>query len=78
MNAHRSANSAERYRIKAAEMSAKAAQETKPALKAEYGRLAAAYRRLATQAERNSATDVFYEPPMRPQNPRRGPRGSDE
>jgi hypothetical protein len=78
MNAQRSANSAEQYRIKAAEMSAKAAQETKPALKAEYGRLAAAYRRLATQAERNSATDVFYEPPSQPQTPRRGPRDSDE
>lgn len=59
-----SASSADRYRVKAAELSAKALQEPRLDLKAEYQRLAASYLLLAAQAERNSTTDVVYEPPF--------------
>ena len=66
MNAVSSAaSSAERYRIKAAEMRAKARDERRPELSAEFERLAAAYLRLAEQADRNSATDIVYEPGAR-------------
>jgi hypothetical protein len=63
--AHSSAGPAEQYRRKAAELSAKALQEPRPELKAEYRRLAASYRRLAEQAERNSTLDMMYGPPSR-------------
>jgi len=51
------------YRLKAAELHARALHESKPAIQAELEGLAVAYVRLAEQAERNSATDVVYEPP---------------
>lgn len=60
-----SASAADRYRVKAAELSAKALQEPRLDLRAEYQRLAASYLLLATQAERNSANDLVYEPPTR-------------
>jgi len=41
------------YRIKAAEMNAKAKRETKPQTRAELEHLALAYLRLADQADRN-------------------------
>jgi hypothetical protein len=52
------------YRLKAAELCAKAEQEKNPESRAELENLAFAYLRLAAQAERNSLTDVFYEPPL--------------
>ena len=58
------ASAADRYRVKAAELSAKALQESRADLKAEYERLAASYLLLAAQAERNSTNDVVYEPPL--------------
>ena len=58
------ASAADRYRVKAAELSAKALQESRSDLKAEYERLAASYLLLAAQAERNSTNDVVYEPPL--------------
>ena len=58
-----SATAADRYRVKAAELSAKARQESRADLRAEYERLAASYLLLASQAERNSANDLVYEPP---------------
>jgi hypothetical protein len=61
-----SASAADRYRVKASELSAKALQEPRADLKAEYQRLAASYLLLAAQAERNSANDVVYEPPFEP------------
>ncbi len=54
---------ADEYRIKAAELDAKARLELDPFAQAELQRLAESYRRLAEQAERNSRTDVVYEPP---------------
>ena len=42
------------YRIKAADMNAKAKSETKPRTRAELERLALAYLRLADQADRNA------------------------
>lgn len=59
-----SASAADRYRVKAAELSAKALQEPRLDLRAEYQRLAASYLLLATQAERNSTNDLVYEPPL--------------
>jgi hypothetical protein len=70
MNAVRvssSASAADRYRVKADELNAKALQEPRAELRAEYERLAASYLLLAAQAERNSANDVVYEPPVQPQ-----------
>ena len=59
-----SATAADRYRVKSAELSAKALQEPRSDLKAEYERLAASYLLLAAQAERNSTNDLVYEPPL--------------
>jgi hypothetical protein len=55
--------SGDRYRVKAVELRAKAQQESNPQTQAELEGLAAAYVRLAEQAERNSLTDIVYEPP---------------
>jgi len=52
------------YRAKAAHLRALARLEAKRPLGREYDRLARAYVRLAEQAERNSRTDVVYEPPV--------------
>lgn len=57
-------NPADEYRAKAAHLRALARFEVKTALGREYDRLGRAYVRLAEQAERNSYTDVVYEPPM--------------
>ena len=46
-------------------MRALARVEAKSPLGREYDRLARGYVRLAEQAERNSHTDVVYEPPAR-------------
>lgn len=54
---------ADQYRVRAAELSAKARDETNPALKAEFEALALGYIRLAEQAERNARNDIVYEPP---------------
>jgi hypothetical protein len=57
----------EAYRIKAAEIRAKARQELHAQVQTELEALALSYLRLAEQAERNSQTDVVYEPtPDRP------------
>ena len=54
------------YRIKAAELRARARREANVALRQECERLALSYLRLAEQAERNAATDIVYEPPPQP------------
>jgi hypothetical protein len=51
------------YRVKAAELSARAACENDSALKAELESLARSYLRLALQAEQNSRLDQTYETP---------------
>ncbi len=53
------------YRVKAAELRARARSETDPAIGAELESLARAYLRLAEQAERNSQLDLSYETPPR-------------
>ena len=58
-------NPADEYRAKAAHLRALARQEAKTARSREYDRLGRAYVRLAEQAERNSHTDVVYEPPLK-------------
>jgi hypothetical protein len=61
------------YRIKAAELLAKAKIETDPKLKAEFDRLGRAYLRLIEQANANSHTDIVYEtPPPRRDGDRSG------
>jgi hypothetical protein len=54
---------ADEYRIKAAELSARAMTERNPLLRAQYENLALSYLRLADQAEKNARTDIVYEPP---------------
>jgi hypothetical protein len=56
---------ASEYRMKAAHLRALARVEVRTPLGREYDRLARSYVRLAEQAERNSRTDVVYEPPFR-------------
>lgn len=53
------------YRIKAANMNARAKQEQNLLLRIEFENLARAYLRLAEQADRNDKADVVYEPPLR-------------
>jgi hypothetical protein len=53
------------YRVKAAELAARALCETNPRIKAELDSLARSYRRLAIQAEQNSRLDLTYETPLR-------------
>ena len=57
---------ADQYRKLAVKLHAKARNESSPALRAEWIHLAQSYLRLAEQAERNSRTDVTYEPILRP------------
>jgi hypothetical protein len=61
-------STADQYRIRAAELRAKAHEERNPRLAAEYEHLAKSYIRLAEQADRNQKLDVTYEPspPMIP------------
>ena len=54
---------AEEYRVKADELEARAASELDVFTRAEMQHLANSYRRLAEQADRNSKTDVVFEPP---------------
>jgi hypothetical protein len=53
---------ADQYRIRAAELQAKVRHERNPRLRRQWMNLALAYLRLAEQAERNSQTDIVYEP----------------
>ena len=53
------------YRKLAAQLRAKARTEPSPLLRGEWEHLANCYVRLAEQAERNSKTDVTYEPSFR-------------
>jgi hypothetical protein len=59
--------SGDHYRVKAADMNARAKSEPNPFIRAEYENLALAYLRLADQAERNATTDIVYEPPPQQQ-----------
>ena len=52
------------YRVKAADLTAKARQETNPRIRDELDRLALSYRRLAEQATKNSRIDLVYETPV--------------
>jgi hypothetical protein len=55
------------YRVKAADMNARAIKEPNFLLRAEFENLALSYLRLANQADKNGATDLVYEtPPSRP------------
>jgi hypothetical protein len=53
----------DQYRALAVDCDAHASHETDPAIRGEWEGMARAYRHLAEQAERNSHTDVVYEPP---------------
>ncbi len=53
------------YRTLAAQLRARARTEEAPQLRAELDHLAQCYVRLAEQADRNSQTDVSYEPILR-------------
>lgn len=58
------------YRLKAAEIDARARQETNPIVRTELDKLALAYLLLAEQADSNARTDLVYEtPPERPAAP---------
>jgi hypothetical protein len=52
------------YRVKAAELGARAACETDPQIQTELESLAQSYLRLALQAEQNSRLDLTYETPL--------------
>ena len=58
-----SLTSGDQYRLKAAELWAKAQHEPNPEVHAQLEGLAAGYLRLAEQAERNQQLDLSYEPP---------------
>ena len=58
-------NPCDEYRVKAAELSARAASETNPQIQSELESLAQSYLRLALQAEQNSRLDLTYETPLR-------------
>jgi hypothetical protein len=60
---------ADEYRIKAADMNARAKRESNVLTRSEYENLALSYLRLANQAEKNAANDVVYETPPPPQEP---------
>jgi hypothetical protein len=57
-------SSADQYRARAADMTAKAKVESNPVLRAQFENLCRAYLRLAEQAERNALTDLVYETPL--------------
>jgi hypothetical protein len=52
---------ADRYRALAAHLRSRAAQDTTPALRAQWAYLAQCYLRLAGQADQNSRTDIVCE-----------------
>jgi hypothetical protein len=56
--------SADQYRIKAVECAALAISESHQRVRTELEILAKAYRRLSELADRNSQTDIVYEPPF--------------
>lgn len=56
------------YRVRAAELIARAAGESDPQIQAELEGLARSYMRLALQAEQNSQLDLTYETPL-PRDP---------
>ena len=58
-------NPCDEYRVKAAELNARAACETNPQIQSELESLAQSYLRLALQAEQNSRLDLTYETPLR-------------
>ena len=69
--------SADRYRIKAAQLMASARLGATAAQRLEIEHLAASYRRLAEQADRNSESDTVYDTQLvPPQSPHVQPRGS--
>ena len=55
--------SADEYRVKAADLIAKARQETNLRIRGQLDTLALSYMRLAEQADRNSRVDLVYETP---------------
>jgi len=55
--------SADEYRVKAADMMARARRESNLLTRMEYENLAIAYFRLADQADKNARTDIVYETP---------------
>jgi hypothetical protein len=57
-------NTWDEYRVKAAELSARAACETDAQIQAELESLAKSYLRLALQAEQNNRLDLSYETPL--------------
>ena len=57
-------NTWDEYRVKAAELSARAACETNAQIQAELESLAKSYLRLALQAEQNNRRDRSYETPL--------------
>jgi len=57
-------NSWDEYRVKAAELTARAACEADAQIKADLENLAQSYLRLALQAEQNSRLDLSYETPL--------------
>jgi hypothetical protein len=63
------------YRVRAANLRARAKREAKPSVRAELEGLAQSYLRLATQAERNSRTDIVYEWVPRPPDATKEPPG---
>jgi hypothetical protein len=67
------------YRIKAAEMNARAKSERNPLTRAEHENLALAYLRLADQADKNATVDLVYEtPPERPSLQQQQPQPDDK
>ena len=62
--------SADEYRVKAADLIAKARQEKNPTIRGQLDTLALSYLRLAEQAARNSQVDLVYETPAtKPEQP---------
>jgi len=57
-------NTWDEYRVKAAELAARAACEANPRIQAELDNLARSYLRLAIQAEQNNRLDLTYETPL--------------
>lgn len=65
---------ADHYRIKAAELNAKARLETNSDLRSELEHLAASYLRLAEQADRNNRVDITYETPSMSERQKQQPQ----
>jgi len=64
----------DQYRVKTAELLARARREPNTELRAEFEGLARGYLRLAEQSERNAQLDIVYEtPPPKDGDPRLKP-----